>query len=180
MRGCLQFGQMNVLEHGIAVEHAFDTLLMHLEQGSSPEGWRLPEWLLPNAACFLTRLLPREQLRLYQRYHDCGKPHCRTVDAEGRQHFPDHAEVSARTWLSHGGGEAIARLLALDMAFHTCSAEELSGLAALPEAASLYLTALAEVHANAQMFGGLESTSFKSKVKHLDRRGRALLRLWGT
>jgi hypothetical protein len=55
----------------------------------------------------------------------------------------------------------------------------MASLAALPEAASLYLTAVAEVHANAPMFGGFESTSFKSKMKHLDRRGKALLRHWG-
>ena len=61
----------------------------------------------------------------------------------------------------------------LDMVVHTMSAAELDEFAARPEAPTL-LTGLAEVHANAEMFGGQESVSFKSKWKHLDRRGRAL------
>jgi hypothetical protein len=41
-------------------------------------------------------------------------------------------------------------------------------------AMSLLLTALAEVHSNANMFGGIESISFKSKWKKIDKRGRML------
>lgn len=43
-----------------------------------------------------------------------------------------------------------------------------------PHAVALLLTGLAEVHANASMFGGIESTSFKIKWKNLDKRGRAI------
>lgn len=38
------------------------------------------------------------------------------------------------------------------------------------------VTARSEVHANATMFGDIASTSFKSKWKHVDRRGRAILK----
>ncbi|MEX3984117.1 hypothetical protein AB4Y45_34755 [Paraburkholderia sp. EG287A] len=174
----MQFREQDVLEHGLAVSRAFATLCRALETGQQPDGWRLPAWLLdePMRQTFLAHCLPAEMLYLYQRYHDCGKALCREVDEDGRVHFPNHAAVSERIWLECGGAPKIGRLIALDMAMHTTSAEEMAELIELPEAPSLYLTALAEIHANAPMFGGYESTSFKAKAKHLDRRGKQFLR----
>jgi hypothetical protein len=40
----------------------------------------------------------------------------------------------------------------------------------------LLLTGLAEVHANAKMFGGLESTSFKIKFSQIEKRGNAIIK----
>ncbi|WP_434715836.1 hypothetical protein [Paraburkholderia sp. A3RO-2L] len=178
MRACYQFREQDVLEHGLAVTCAFAQVMKALETGTQPEGWRLPSWLLEPATRthFLAALLPAETLYWYQLFHDCGKPMCRTIDEEGRQHFPGHAEASEAQWLACGGVPDIGRLMGLDMAMHTANAEEMAALCRLPEAASLYLTALAEIHANAPMFGGFDSTSFKMKAKHLDRRGRQLLR----
>jgi hypothetical protein len=39
------------------------------------------------------------------------------------------------------------------------------------------LTSLCELHSNASMFGGIESTSFKIKYKQLDKRGNQVLKL---
>jgi len=44
-------------------------------------------------------------------------------------------------------------------------------------AATLLLTGLAEIHANADMFGGIESTSFKMKWKQINRRGKKISRI---
>jgi len=178
MRSCMQFRDQNVLEHGLAVADAFATLRAALEAGEAPEGWRIPAWLLdePVRQDFLQRCAAPDTLYWYHRYHDCGKPLCRQVDAEGRSHYPGHAEVSARTWLDCGGAPEVGRLIGLDMAVHLATAEEMARLVELPEAHSLYLTALAEIHANAPMFGGFDSTSFKAKAKHLDRRGHQFLR----
>jgi hypothetical protein len=41
------------------------------------------------------------------------------------------------------------------------------------------MAGLAEVYANSQMFGGTESTGFKIKMKHLERRGKRLVSIWG-
>lgn len=61
------------------------------------------------------------------------------------------------------------------MFFHKCSAKELENTTIEKrDLCSLLLTALAEIHANAEMFGGIESQSFKSKYKQLDRRGNKL------
>lgn len=61
------------------------------------------------------------------------------------------------------------------MFFHKCSADELdkSDLSN-KDLCSLLLTSLAEIHANASIFGGIESQSFKAKYKQIDRRGNKL------
>lgn len=84
MRTCMQFGTMDVLEHGRQVTEAFRLLLEALSTGELPAGWRIPGWLQQHAEVFLSRLLPLETLYAYQLYHDCGKPLCRITDAEGR------------------------------------------------------------------------------------------------
>lgn len=67
------------------------------------------------------------------------------------------------------------------MFFHTCSAKDLEETDLTTEQLSaLLLTSLAEIHANAEMFGGVESTSFKSKYKQIDRRGKKFCKeTWG-
>jgi hypothetical protein len=39
----------------------------------------------------------------------------------------------------------------------------------------LLLTGLCELHSNAQMFGGIDSTSFKIKFKQLERLGKKVI-----
>jgi hypothetical protein len=65
----------------------------------------------------------------------------------------------------------------MDMDIHILSADALKEFSERPEAISLLITGLAEIHSNASMFGGIESTSFKIKWKHLNKRGRQLLNL---
>ena len=66
--------------------------------------------------------------------------------------------------------------MGMDMDIHLLKGDGVPEFAIRPEAATLLLTGLAEVHANAAMFGGIESTSFKMKFKHLKRRGNAISR----
>ena len=201
MRSCPQMPGLSVLQHGESVNAFFLDLHAHLTQGSGlTNEWRLPSWV--HDAQILPGLLPLDILSEYQIMHDCGKPRCRTVDAEGRQHFPDHARVSAETYrqisqvtsqenpdpatspddVPSGDRQAaqdrdltIIRLISMDMDAHLLKSEDLPAFAQRPEAISLLVTALCEIHANAVMFGGIESTSFKIKWKHLEKRGRQVL-----
>ena len=110
-----------------------------------------------------------------QVYHDWGRPFVRVVEAEGRVHVPDHAAESERVWLESGGKAEVGSLIRMDMDAHLLKGDQIADFASRPQAATLLLTVLAEVHANAEMFGGLNSDSFKIKIKHLDKRGRQVL-----
>lgn len=66
--------------------------------------------------------------------------------------------------------------MAQDMLLHTGSAEECQAFQGHRLVPGLIFAALSEIHSNAQMFGGIESVSFKTKAKQIDRRGAALTR----
>ena len=180
MLSCFQFQDMNILQHGQSVALWYKELYEHLAQGKPlTSQWRLPDWIYNPV--IVPKLLEFELLQIYQIYHDCGKPLCRTVDAEGKQHFPNHAEISAARWLDCADGspeaQQIGRLIAMDMDIHLLKVDGLEEFARRPEAISLLLTGLCELHSNAQMFGGIESTSFKIKWKQLNRMGKRILEL---
>lgn len=176
MARCAQTPTQSVLDHGRSVLATFAQLRAHLEDGEPlPDWWRLPEWT--RTPGLLDRLPEPDILAEYQEFHDCGKPYCLAVDAEGRRHFPGHAAASEAVWLAMGGSPEAARLMGMDMDAHLLKADGLAEFAARPEAAALLLTALAEVHSNALMFGGTDSDGFKIKAKHLDKRGRQIIAL---
>jgi len=177
MMSCPQFEGMNVYEHGVDVHARFTDLYLHLTQGTPLQlEWRLPEWI--NDPKIVKNLLPFEVLKMYQIYHDCGKPFCRVVDADGRQHFPNHAEVSYQTWMQYAEtpeDEQIGKLIRMDMDVHTVKGDAINEFIQRPEAASLLLTGIAEVHSNAAWRGQLNSDQFKIKMKQLDKIGKRLV-----
>lgn len=174
MRSCNQTSGMTILEHGEMVAAYYRDLIGHIRDGKPlTYEWRLPDWI--DNPLLLEGLPSDEIMGEYHLFHDVGKPFCRTVDADGRQHFPDHAAVSRKTWLEAGGDEEIGELIGMDMDIHLLSGDGVEEFATRPQACALLLTGLAEVHANASMFGGIESTSFKIKWKHLNKRGKAIL-----
>jgi hypothetical protein len=180
MRTCFQFEDQSILDHGLSVHAWFKDLYAHLMQGSPLQReWRLPEWISQQDPLLRAKLLDFDLLALYQIYHDCGKPLCRTVDENGKQHFPNHAEMSQKRWLECSDNspqaQQIARLIAMDMDIHLLKSEQLEEFSKRPEAISLLLTGLCELHSNAQMFGGIESTGFKIKWKHLNKMGKRIL-----
>jgi len=176
MDGCNQMKGMTVFQHGAMVAGYYEDLIDHLQDGEPLAfEWRLPEWA--SRPEVLAALPSRDVMQTYHVFHDCGKPACRTVDKDGRQHFPDHAAVSKRVWLEAGGSHEIGELIGMDMDAHLLKGDGLEEFASRPQARALLLTALAEIHANASMFGGVSSTSFKIKWKHLDKRGRQMMAL---
>src|SRR3546814_7717046 len=103
-------------------------------------------------------------------FHVSGKPIGGVVDAEGRQHFPDHAAISEAAWLAAGGDPEIGDLIGLDMDVHLLKGDDVESFSKRPQARALLITALSEVHANASMFGGIErSEEHTSELKSLMR-----------
>lgn len=173
MRVCRQNTTQTVWEHGEAVREKFRCLV----EGRT-DGFRLPDWWAAYATRLLGSIHPDSVWDPYTLYHDCGKPYCRVVDSEGKAHFPDHATVSRKVWADAEGSAEVGHLITHDMAVHVLTAAEidtqLKAKWSAADAATLLVAALAEVHANADMFGGIESVSFKSKLKNVERRGRQI------
>ncbi len=177
MQACEQTAGMSVLRHGELVRDFYCDLISHLKDGTPLKNeWRLPDWIVD--AKLLELQMPLDTVKTYTLYHDCGKPSVREVDAEGKAHFPGHAAASEAVWLAIGGDPEIGRLIGMDMDVHTIKDVDVPEFASRKEAATLILVGLSEIHANASMFGGLESVSFKMKWKQIDKRGRAVLKQW--
>ncbi len=168
----------SVLAHGQSVAAFYSDLFAHLTKGTPLKNeWKLPDWVLLNKHLILRSLFPFDLVEKYQVFHDCGKPFCLETDTEGKRHFPNHAQVSQKTWLEYDGDEQIARMIGMDMDIHLLKDEGVEEFSGRPEAMTLLLTGLCEVHSNAALFGGIESVSFKIKWKQLDRRGRAICKV---
>ena len=113
-------------------------------------------------------LTPSEIVSKYHLYHDCGKPLCLEIDDKGKRHFPNHALLSYEQYKIIDPDNFIVQELILhDMDFHILKGEYIKKLWENPLAPTLYLTAWAELYANAQMFGGCDTVSFKIKKKNL-------------
>ncbi len=169
----MQTANLSVLDHGNSVWSFTQRLL-----NKDTEGFRIPNWLSENYDHILANLHDHSLIEEYNILHDCGKPYCLVVDEDGKRHFPNHAEVSKQTYLQlPDANPIVANLIGWDMVLHTATAEEIQAMnLSKQDAFTLLITALAEVHSNASMFGGIESQSFKQKWKKLERRGNMLLK----
>ena len=137
------------------------------------DGLKVPDWFVDYHEVLVSLQLPIKQVKRYIINHDCGKHLCQVIDDEGKSHYPDHANVSANYWLEHSDDNLVGKLIRNDMFFHTCKATDLEETTLdKRELATLLVSAIAEIHANAEMFGGIESQSFKIKYKQIDRRGK--------
>lgn len=179
MKNCPQTNSQSVYQHGLSVrDHIFE-LISFLETGRINGDWKLPSWMHEHREHILNALLPKDIIEEYAVFHDCGKPFCLSIDSDGKRHFPNHAEVSYQTWLKTTGNEQVAKLIRMDMIIHTMKAADIPEFIKHPEAITLLIAGLAEVHSNAKMFGGLESDSFKIKWNQINKRGKAIcLQLW--
>jgi len=181
MRICPQGPRQSTLEHCRSVAQHYQVLRWRLRNPEHVErcfpNWvqHLPKWF----HTWRTQLAEATNdtagvAQVYLEWHDCGKPFCLEYDASGRPHYPDHAQVSARLWEQLGGSATVAQLMAQDMDLHTLPPSAMPDFAKREHAALLLIATLAAVNANAQMFGGFESDSFKIKAKQLEARGKRL------
>lgn len=184
MESCYQFETQSVAEHGRSVAKYYLDLIQHLEDKKPLQlEWKLPDWV--HSKSLTKRLMPFQTTIAYLVYHDCGKPFCRTVDDEGKQHFPDHARVSQEVFdhlrqhhTFSKDDDLVSRLIGQDMDVHLLKGDGVEEFSQRDTAATQLLAGLSELHSNATMFGGLDSVGFKSKWKNLDRRGKAIVKLW--
>jgi hypothetical protein len=175
MLTCPQFPGLNVYEHGLSVHEWFNKLQQSVWSEDNP--LKVPMWY-KTLWKFFVNPEDWETIKLYQTFHDCGKPFCRVVDENGKQHFPNHAEVSYQTWMQYAETEQdrwVGDLIRMDMDVHTAKGAAVDEFIQRPEAPILTLTGLAEIYANASHLGQLESDNFKIKFKQIDKIGKRLV-----
>lgn len=123
-----------------------------------------------------------ETTSLYALYHDIGKPFCLVRDSlTGKRHFPNHSEVSHFIWSKFHDNDKVARLIRYDMCIHVMNANQIDLKLldwSIQDSFTLLVASLAEIHANAFMFGGIQSQSFKMKFTQIDRRGNKICKYW--
>lgn len=106
-------------------------------------------------------------IEAYHINHDISKPYIIQYDDEGKPHYPNHSFQSAAMYRERYGDSIFADMIENDMRFHTAKGEEIAETWKLGFSDHLYATAWAELFANAQLFGGGNSDSFKIKRKRL-------------
>lgn len=141
------------------------------------DAFKLPDWYNQYKSKIYANLHDFKTIKHYTLWHDCGKSECLTIDSGGKRHFFDHANKSADMFLEHiRKDQTITRLIRNDMAFHTLKFEQILELnLSIKDTCTLLITSLAELHSNAGLFGGIDSTSFKIKWKRLDKLGKKIL-----
>jgi hypothetical protein len=179
MKSCQQNEHQTIYDHGFSVLYHFEQLYSWIIDDYEPhkdilKGFKLPNWFTQYKERFIEKLAPTWIWYDYTLYHDCGKPRCLTIDENGKRHFPNHAKISADLYRAANGDEEAAKLIEMDMDIHLLKTEGIEEFASRPEAITLLIAGLAEIHSNAIMFGGIESTSFKIKWKHLDKKGQKI------
>lgn len=189
MESCQQMPGTSVLDHGRSVYkylNHLNEMLLGLPQTNDLE-WKLPGWFTEYKSELEKEIYHSNITYWYTVFHDCGKSQARVVDENGKQHFPNHAEISYQTWLKVNQDDPInlpeedvkiiGELILHDMDLHVMNASQVDELMkelSTKQIITLLITALAEIHSNAAMFGGIESQSFKVKSKQLERRGKQI------
>lgn len=117
---------------------------------------------------FFRNYTPKD-LSQYHINHDISKPYIQEVDEQGRVHYPNHSSRSSEMYIDRFGHDVYADMIKHDMDFHRVKGDGIREVWDLPFSDDLYATAWAEIHANAELFGGFDSDSFKIKRKKLVR-----------
>lgn len=178
MKSCEQTKGQSVLVHGISVKNYTFDLISHLRYGSDLKyDWILPDWLYKNKDIILENLPSDKTLKYYTILHDCGKPYCLDIDSDGKRHFPDHANESYKVFSKIFNDDIASHLIKHDMDIHLLKSDGVEKFCENPYYLTLLLVGLSEIHSNANMFGGIESTSFKIKWKSINQRGKQIIKI---
>lgn len=175
MKNCEQTKNQSVLQHGFSVKNYLFDLLNHLRHGSNLKyQWVLPDWVIQNKDFILSQLVDDRTLKLYTILHDIGKPFCLQIDENGKRHFPNHAQVSYDIFTQLFDNKVAADLILHDMDIHMLKSDGIDEFMKQPNYLTSLIVGLAELHSNASLFGGIESTSFKIKQKSITQRGKQI------
>lgn len=178
MRNTYQFEDIDMIKHGEMVYEQYQKLMDAIEHKNEQYfkdigftfDWEFIEKLYQNQ-------YDLDNMESYQIYHDCGKHLSKTIDENGKIHYPNHAQHSSDLYGKYFDNKIAQDLILKDLNFHTFKSEEMAKWLETENKqtlASLYLTAWAEILANSSMFGGIESESFKIKRKRLIQHGKKL------
>ena len=160
-----------MLQHGQMVHESYIQLIADLDANAEDPAFQ------KLYAMTRDKLLSIDALKNYHIYHDCGKHIEIEYDAEGRRHFPNHAANSAMQYAILFRQDVNTQFLILhDMCFHIGKGDDLMWLFQHPLGPSLFFTALAEINANCQMFGGRNSQSYKIKRSRLIQTSKKYLK----
>jgi len=178
---------LSILQQGISVTQYFLDYYSFL-QFQTPLNYSFKETKLfeENKALILEYLLPIPIISTYLTYHDIGKPFCKIYELENhsKYHFPNHAKRSSELFASSHSVTAenfiISELISRDMDIHLLKAKDIKDFIGTTKyshmiAITLLLSGFAEIHANAEMFGGIDSVSFKIKYKQIMKRGKKII-----
>ena len=122
--------------------------------------------------------LPSDKtLKYYTILHDCGKPYCLDIDSDGKRHFPDHANESYKVFSKIFNDDIVSHLIKHDMDIHLLKSDGVEKFCENSYCLTLLLVGLAEIHSNANMFGGINSTSFLIKKKSILKRGKSIINI---
>lgn len=175
MLNCEQTKGQTVFQHGVSVYNYFIKLT------ESEEEFRIPKWFAYKDLLF-NNIHSKEDICLYAQFHDCGKPQVRTVDSEGKVHFPDHTNVSKSVFFEATGNELVSNLIGWDMVLHIESSIQIQNRLecewTIKDACTLLIVSLCEIHSNASLFGGTASDSFKAKFKKIEQRGMQICKYY--
>jgi hypothetical protein len=103
----------------------------------------------------------------YHYNHDISKPYIIEYDENGNPHYPNHSYHSHLLYIERFGHDQYADMILHDMDFHKKRGDDINKVWLLHYSNHLYATAWAEIYANSELFGGIDSTSFKIKRKQL-------------
>jgi hypothetical protein len=180
MKQTFQFEKQSVLQHGESVYDIFNKIKEQLN-GSIDYKINIPQSIIDYKDKIIENLYSDDIIKEYTIMHDCGKPFCKVIDSDGKQHFPDHAKKSYDVYLSayndSPNKEIISKLILEDMDLHLLKDEGIKEFCKkdIKIICTQILVTLAEIESNCKMFGGYDSTSYKIKFKSFTQRTKKIL-----
>lgn len=184
MKNTFQFQEQSVLQHGESVWKYYQAITDTLN-GEDESGLELkiPEDIKYWRDEILNLRYTDDIVKEYCIMHDLGKPYCRTIDEEGKQHFPNHAQVSYDIYCEINDMKdldkiRISQMILHDMDIHLLKQETFGEFITLDrrQVITHLLVGLAELLSNSQMFGGYESVGFKIKYKSFEKWTKRILK----